>query len=330
VQQRLERPGQVAAPEKPAVAPSYFVMVLGDSLGTLLGQGLTEAFADRSGVAIKIKGSDNSGLVRDDYFNWPKTVHDLLASDTKINIAVMMVGINDSSKSLRIDNVNYEPGSPKWVEAYSARIAEISQAFREKHIPLIWVGLPIAKDNKLTADFLTFNDLYRTQAEKAGATYIDIWEAFENDSGQYDPFGPDVNGQTVRIRTADGVNFTKAGARKLAHFVEANIRRNLDASEPQVDPAVVTVPADTPAAAVQGPAAPAPAVVAAPVAPVKPIAGPVLPLTGPISTPGAQLATRLKVKANETDRAVLGHALADEKPSSPKPDRADNFVWPKP
>ncbi len=77
----------------------------------------------------------------------------------------------------------------------------------------------------------------------------------------------------VRLRTADGVNFTKAGARKLAHFVEGEIRRNLDAAEPKVDPAVVTVPAEAPADAAAAP-------VEAPAAVVKPVAGPVLPLTG--------------------------------------------------
>jgi uncharacterized protein len=319
------RPVQVVNPDRPAIPPSYFVAVLGDFLGQVLGQGLTEAFADRPEVAISRKARESSGLVRDDFFDWPKTVHDLLASDEKINMAVIQIGSNDH-QPLRVGNVTYEPGSPKWIEVYTARIADISRAFHEKNIPLIWVGLPIVKSDRLSAEFLTFNDFYRQQAEKAGATYIDIWEAFENDHGQYDAFGPDVNGQMVRIRTADGLNFTKAGARKLAHFVEGDIRRNLDAMEPQIDPAVVTVPAETPADA----AAVAPN--AHPTAPiVKPVAGPILPLTGPVSAAGGQLVTRVKAtKAPDPDRAVLDHTLAEGKPLAPKPDRADDFTWPKP
>jgi hypothetical protein len=316
------RPVQTATPERPAVPPSYFVAVLGDSLGQLLGQGLTEAFADRPEVAISRKARESSGLIRDDFYDWPKAVHDLLASDEKINMAVILIGSNDH-QPLRVDNVTYEPGSPKWIEIYTARIAEISRAFHEKNIPLIWVGLPIVKSDRLSADFLTFNGYYREQSEKAGATYTDIWEAFEDDHGQYDPFGPDLNGQTVRIRTADGVNFTRAGARKLAHFIEGDIRRNLDAAEPQVDPAVVTVPAEAPANAAAAPAT-------APVMPTKPIAGPVLPLTGPVSAPGGQLAARVKVKATDADRAPLDPRLTEGKPPSPKPERADDFTWPRP
>jgi hypothetical protein len=310
---------QTATPDKPIVPPSYFVTVLGDALGELLGQGLTEAFSDRPEVLITRKTRDSSGLVRDDFYDWPKTVHDLLASDEKINLAIILVGSNDH-QPMRLANVTYEPGSPKWIEAYTARIADISHAFHEKNIPLIWVGLPIVKSDRLSTEFLTFNDFYREQAEKAGATYVDIWEAFENDHGQYDPFGPDVNGQNVRIRTSDGVNFTKAGSRKLAHFVEGEIRRRLDATEPAIDPAVVTVPAEQPA---EAPAASATQPAAAPV--VKPIAGPVLPLTGPVSAPGGQLVTRVKAKTGDADRGVIDHALAD----APKPGRADNFAWPK-
>jgi len=318
----------VKAPDKPTVAPTYFVAVLGDSLGQLMGQGLTEAFTDRPEVAILHKAKESSGLVRDDFYDWPKAVEALLSSDEKINMAIMLIGSNDH-QALRIGKDSYDPGSPKWIELYSQRIAEISKAFREKAIPLIWVGLPIMKSEKLSADLLTFNDFYREQAEKNGATYVDIWEAFENDHGQFDSFGPDVNGQTVRIRTADGVNFTKAGARKLAHFVESDIRRNLDSLDPKVDPAIVTVPSEAPADAAPGtPSADAPAT------PVeKPVAGPVLPLTGPVSAPGALLATRDKPATGSSliKPAATGDKIDDKgtKPEAIKPGRADDFTWQK-
>jgi hypothetical protein len=279
-------------------------------------------------VAISRKSRESSGLVRDDFYDWPKAVHDLLASGEKINMAVILIGSNDH-QPLRLGNATYEPGSPKWIEIYTARIAEISRAFHDKNIPLVWVGLPVVKSDRLSSDFLTFNDFYREQAEKAGAAYVDIWEAFEDDHGQYDPFGPDVNGQTVRIRTAEGVNFTKAGARKLAHFVEAEIRRNLDATQPQVDPAVVTVPSEPSSDPAALPSTVAP-IEAPAAAPVKPVAGPVLPLTGPVSAPGAQLATRIKVKALDPDQGQWRNNGTDIVPSVSKPERADNFVWPKP
>ena len=63
------------------------------------------------------------------------------------------------------------------------------------------------------------------RSEKAGVKYIDIWDAFANQNGEYDAFGPNIDGQNVKLRGPDGIHFTKAGGRKVAHFLEADIRR---------------------------------------------------------------------------------------------------------
>ena len=325
-------------PDKPAVAPTFFVAVLGDSLGQMLAQGLSEAFENRPEVAILRKAKENSGLVRDDFYDWIKATQDLLASDEKINYAVMLIGSNDR-QTLRDANGSYEPGTPEWQTAYTQRIETIAGMFRDKKIPLIWVGLPIFKSERLSADAVTFNQFYRAYAEKAGATYIDIWEAFADEAGQYSASGPDINGQTVRLRAADGVHFTKAGALKLAHFVEPEIRRKLDEMQPPIEEPGVVTPGASPAPA-NGPnnGAGAPATVsalpgseAAP-PPAKPVAGPILPLTAPARAPGGELATRVMAAGPSKNdaRNLIEQTLQQGQPIAPKPGRADDFSWPRP
>jgi hypothetical protein len=317
------------APAKPAVAPAYFVAVLGDSLGQMLAQGLSEVFENRPEVAILRKAKENSGLVRDDFFDWTQAARDMLASGEKIDFAVMLIGSNDR-QSLRDANGSYEPRSPEWQAAYTQRIETIAAMFHDKKIPLIWIGLPIMRSERLSDDAMAFNEFYRAYAEKAGATYIDIWEAFADEAGQYSAFGPDINGQTVRLRAGDGVHFTKAGARKLAHFVEPAIRRNLGEvlpnTEPAPNPANVANPdgTETPAnvSALPG--------TEAPPAP-KPVAGPILPLTGPVLSPGGELATRTTTAgtANNAARTLIEQTLQQGRPLAPKPGRADDFSWPR-
>jgi uncharacterized protein len=99
---------------------------------------------------------------------------------------------------------------------------------REKRIPLIWVGLPVMQSQKLSADILYLNGLFRERAARSGVVYVDIWDGFLNDQGQYASMGPDVNGTLVRLRTADGIHMTKAGSRKLAFFVGKEIDNQLD------------------------------------------------------------------------------------------------------
>jgi uncharacterized protein len=314
---------------QPAVAPTYFVAVLGDSLGQMLAQGLSEAFENRPEVAILRKGKENSGLVRDDFFDWTQATRDMLASGEKIEFAVMLIGSNDR-QPLRDATGSYEPRSPEWQAAYTQRIETIAAMFRDKKIPLVWVGLPILRSERLSADALAFNEFYRAYAEKSGATYIDIWEAFADEAGQYSAFGPDINGQTMRLRAADGVHFTKAGARKLAHFVEPAIRHNLDEVQPN------TGPAPNPANVANPDGTETPAnvsvlpVTEAPPAP-KPVAGPILPLTGPVLAPGGELATRTPTAgtANNTARTLIEQTLHQGSPLAPKPGRADDFSWPR-
>jgi hypothetical protein len=302
-------------PETPAVPPSFFVTVMGDSLGQLLGQGLTETFAARTDVAIQHKARQDSGLVRSDFYDWVKVSQDLLASGDKINVAVILIGSNDH-QALRDCAASCEPHSPKWDEIYAARIEAIASQFRDKKIPLIWVGLPIMKSDRMSKEALVLNELYKEHATKAGASYVDIWEAFGDDRGAFAVSGPDVEGQVVRLRSADGVHFTKAGARKLAHFVEDDIKRVLDATEPDDDSQFAKLTPE-----LQGPRPPAPS----PDLPLpKPPIGPVLPLT---------------VLPTSRDGLLASHTAKDPQPrleqvsdtsSPPKPGRADDFAWPRP
>ena len=53
------------------------------------------------------------------------------------------------------------------------------------------------------------DELYRERAERAGIIYVDIWDGFVDEEGRYAMQGPDFEGQIRRLRTPDGVYFTK-------------------------------------------------------------------------------------------------------------------------
>ena len=71
------------------------------------------------------------------------------------------------------------------------------------------------------------NELFRSAREEAGIAYVDVWDGFIDEAGSFTVQGPDFEGQISRCARADGVYFTKAGARKLAHYVEREIQRLL-------------------------------------------------------------------------------------------------------
>src|SRR5205807_301722 len=93
-----------------------------------------------------------------------------------------------------------------------------------------------------------------------GIVYVDIWDGFVDEGGRFSPQGPDYEGQIRRLRTNDGLYFTKFGARKLAHYVEREIQRSItnrglpvalpvpDESGPPAPGAKPTAPKPTPPA----------------------------------------------------------------------------------
>jgi uncharacterized protein len=216
-------------------------------------------------------------------------------------------------KSTRSPNGVYEFREERWVELYNRKIEELIGILKSKGVPVLWVGLPAVRGTKATADMLFLDSLYREAAGKAGITYVDVWDGFVDEAGRYLQQGPDFEGQIRRLRSYDGVYFTQAGARKLAHYVEREITRLLAARSAPI--ALPTEPATPDTNAKPGQPAP------------RPLAGPILPLVessvgtdqllgGPGSRPAAvdPLAARTLVKGE---------------PLAPPAGRADDFAWPR-
>jgi hypothetical protein len=78
----------------------------------------------------------------------------------RTDVAVMLIGMNDRQE---IQAGNYSFRSDGWVREYEARIARVARLFRERGIPLVWVGIPPMKSESLSADVLFFNQLYRNK-----------------------------------------------------------------------------------------------------------------------------------------------------------------------
>ena len=201
----------------------------------------------------------------------------------------------------------------RWGELYSKKIDETIAVLKSKGVPVLWVGLPSIRGTKSTSDALYLNTLYRDAAGRAGITYVDLWDGFVDESGRYLAQGPDFEGQIRRLRSSDGVYFTKAGARKLAHYVEREISRVLAGR-----PTTIEIPTEpgTPEAEAK-PGVPAP----------RPIAGPVIPLVA--SSVGTdELLGAANVRPVSVD-PLVAKALVKGDALTPPPGRADDAAWPR-
>ena len=215
-------------------------------------------------------------------------------------------------KSARSPNGLYEFREERWVELYKKKIEEMIGVLKSKGVPVLWVGLPVVYGPKATRDTLFLDSLYRDVAGKAGITYVDVWDGFVDEAGRFLQKGPDFEGQVRQLRSSDGVYFTKAGARKLAHYVEREVTRLLAARSAPI--ALPTEPATPDANALPG-------------QPARPLAGPIVPLVAPsvgtdqlLGGPGSRPVTI---------DAQAARVLVKGEPLSAPAGRADDFVWPR-
>jgi uncharacterized protein len=207
----------------------------------------------------------------------------------------------------------YEFHTDEWADLYGKRIDDMIAVLKAKGVPVIWVGLPAVRGPRATSEMSYLDDLYHARADKAGIVYVDVWDGFVDENGRYAVQGPDFEGQTRRLRSGDGVHFSKAGAEKLAHYVEHELARVM--ANPVVPVALPSPEATAPAAAASGA--------------VRPAIGPVLPLavTG-TGEGGDLLGAGSRPSAASPDPTAASVLVRGEALAAPA-GRADNFAWPR-
>src|SRR5712692_2332927 len=210
----------------------------------------------------------------------------------------------------------FEFHTEKWEAGYIRRIDATIAALKTAGVPVIWVGLPSQRGAKATSDSSYLNEIYRSRAEKAGITYVDVWDGFVDEAGRFAPQGPDYEGQTRRLRSGDGVYFTKFGARKLAHYVEREIQRNITNRAVPVALPIPVEPGVQPGAKPGGPAQ-------------RPAVGPVVPLTAATTTAPEELVGGGRAARPAAADPVATRVLTKGEPIPAPSGRADDFSWPR-
>ena len=215
----VKKPKAELPPAKPKVekaAGATRLMVFGDSMATDVGKALERFYAEDPNIAIIDQAVGDSGIVRVDYFDWPKTIGEKIAENS-FDIAVIIVGINDRQK-MSLNGQSYASLSPEWMAEYSARVSRIVQQLRAANKPTIWIGLPPMEAPKFGQTMIQINELDRLAAFGGGAEFLDIYEKFATEEGKYTARGPDLNGTTVRMRKDDGIHFSAAGDRQCTRW----------------------------------------------------------------------------------------------------------------
>jgi hypothetical protein len=312
---------RAATPREPPVAVAEVtpkddkarkILVVGDFVAGGLAWGLEQTFAEEPKIAVLDKSNNATGLVRDDFFDWNGELPTIL-NDIKPDVVVVLIGTNDRQQ-LRAGKGRLALRSDAWEKVYSGRIAGMADTLKVYGRPFFWVSAPPMRASSASRDMTYLNGLYKPVVTAAGGHFVDIWNGFTGDNGNYTSSGPDVDGQLRALRSSDGINFTRAGRLKLAFYVEREIRKQTGIGTGSVD---LFASASQTSQIEIGPDG------------VKRLVGPVISLNDPL--PGASRA--LIGSADNPDAAMATDTPQYRlvvKGTAPPPvaGRADDFTWP--
>jgi hypothetical protein len=310
--------------------PSTAILVIGDALADKLAQGIDQEFGDNPDVQVVRKTKSVSSLTRVDVFDWVEGARAALAGPQHYDVAVVLIGINDW-QPMQSSGATLEPGSDAWREAYGKRVEALLGVFKEKNLPVVWVGLPVMSQPKFSEELQGLNAIVREATHAAGGAFVDLHDAFSGEDGKYTDTGPALNGSTVRLRTSDGVSFTQQGALKAAYFADVEVKRIL-AQKPAATPDSILATPGQPGAKgdierlidqMAGTPPPADVVPLIAKIPERPAIGPIISLTTPERASDGLLTPPL----TRTARPLASSSFALDQLRAAKPGRSDDFSW---
>lgn len=207
--------------------------VAGDSLVITPGWAIVRA----AGRAIRPVGGGPdgrvaTGLERPDVFNWFTYLADRLRT-LKPNAVILDFGGNDDHgymtglpQGVEIDGF----GTPSWRAEYRRRVGGIMDTVTHGHAFLVWIGLPITRDEAQTQRFDTINAIVESEARKRAGlvAYVDTYATFASDTGGFAQYLPNASGNEVLVRAPDGVHFEPAGGDMIARLVLHRLNEAFD------------------------------------------------------------------------------------------------------
>lgn len=186
------------------------LLVTGDSMLEVVGQFIQ--LQAGSAVEAQVRPRYSTGLVREDFFDWPAHVSGIVRAASP-DVVIFMLGGNDAQNIRLADGRLLPMGSAEWAREYERRARTVMrQLVGDGEHRAYWVSMPPAKSPGTREVMRVANRATREAAASVpGVGYVDIWPQFATSDGG---FRDVVDG--VEARQDDGVHLSRDGARLLA------------------------------------------------------------------------------------------------------------------
>ena len=137
----------------------------------------------------------------------------------------MMIGANDRRGIYANDGkLAAAYHSPQWPAAYRARVDKFMDSATARQVPLVWVLLPVMREDGAEADAKQINTIVGEAAEcRPQVATVATRPLTVDPDGKYAAYLKDAKGQQRLVRDSDGVHFTDYGYDMIADQVLAKL-----------------------------------------------------------------------------------------------------------
>jgi hypothetical protein len=207
----------------PMVGPVRTIVVFGDSQAQGVAGALQRMLMRDRGFRVIDKTVPGTALSQKLQFDWVSTIEQYAAAEHP-DVAVMMFGGNDRL-AVRLEAGGHAIGykTAAWKQMYAERMNTVLAALADAHVPVIWLGQPVAREADYAQDMAYLNGIFSEIIPTTGCAWMPLWDVVTDETGGYTAYGKGLDGETKRLRQDDGVHFTPAGYDIIAHKVKARI-----------------------------------------------------------------------------------------------------------
>jgi hypothetical protein len=183
------------------------VAVVGDSLAVGVGMTMSQHIREYQGAACFPLGKVSTGLISKKFYDWEKTLSELVATE-KPSAVVVVMGGNDANNPI----AGKMPGTPEWDAAYREKAESFLRIATQKGVHVLWVGLPAMRDAAYNKRVLAVNEAAKTACTAVGGScsYMEASDIFTDAAGKFVQTKT-IGGKKVSLRAKDGVHMTMNG-----------------------------------------------------------------------------------------------------------------------
>ena len=175
---------EVVKPTVEKASGATRLAVFGNSMAVDLAKALERFYAEDPNIVIVPQGVGSSGFVRQDFFDWNKTIGEQIAANS-FDIAVVIIGINDRQAIGKMKAL-----TPEWSAEYTARVTNFVNQLRNAGKPTDLDRAAADGGADLRQGDRRIREIQKLAAFSGGAEFLDIYERFLNEEGKYSRLRP--------------------------------------------------------------------------------------------------------------------------------------------